>query len=75
MYWTAEFAILAYKNVGLDFPYDGRIVWTEFAILGCLGGVEAVRVFLGKKGNLTAQILPVLISLILTVPGIGYRLV
>lgn len=41
----------------------------EYGILLLLCAVESVRIYLGRKGNLTETIIPIIISIVLTFPS------
>ncbi|XP_064488555.1 uncharacterized protein LOC135400655 [Ornithodoros turicata] len=57
------------RNKGLSFPYPKGNMASELTLLTFTTVVESVRLFLGKKGNLTEQSTTVLLSMLLTVPS------
>ncbi|GIY36463.1 uncharacterized protein CDAR_561392 [Caerostris darwini] len=61
-----EALLLIFKRIYFAYP-AGNILF-EFALLVFLFGIESIRNFLGKKGNLTERLLSVVLSLLLTVP-------
>ncbi|GFR00880.1 uncharacterized protein TNCT_457341 [Trichonephila clavata] len=70
-----ETALLVFKRFYFVYP-SGNLLF-EIALLLFLFGIESMRNFLGKKGNLTERLLSVVLSLLLTVPvacGICYFL-
>lgn len=54
---------------GLSFPYPKGNMASELTLLAFTTIVESVRLFLGKKGNLTERSTSVLLSILLTVPS------
>ncbi|GBN01454.1 hypothetical protein AVEN_259010-1 [Araneus ventricosus] len=70
-----EALLLIFKKIFFVYP-TGNLLF-EIALLVFLFGIESVRNFLGKKGNLTERLLSVVLSLLLTIPvacGICYFL-
>lgn len=65
---AVEVLILIFKTSVLPYP-SGNIV-SEVFLLFFLGGVEAVRIFMGKKGNLTERIISLVLSIIFTAPSV-----
>jgi transmembrane protein 216 len=68
MFALCEFGMGLFKVVTL--PYPTRNVISEFLLLLFLCCIEFVRIFMGRKGNLTERGLPVLVSIGLTLPSI-----
>ncbi|GFU20207.1 uncharacterized protein NPIL_126581 [Nephila pilipes] len=61
-----ETVLLIFKRFYFVYP-SGNLLF-EVALLLFLFGIESIRNFLGKKGNLTERLLSVVLSLLLTVP-------
>lgn len=61
-------AMYIYKVVNLPYPMDN--VASEIAIFIFLGAIQKMRLYLGKKGNLTDSWPPMLASLLLTAPAL-----
>merc|ERR1711915_501067 len=72
LYLTAfvlcELLLLIFKTSILPYP-KGNIVAEVFLML-FLVGTESVRIFMGKKGNLIEQIMPLALSIIFTAPSV-----
>ncbi|PNF23604.1 hypothetical protein B7P43_G04944 [Cryptotermes secundus] len=68
MFALCEFGMGIFKAVNLPYP-TGTVI-SEFLLLLFLCCTEFVRIFLGRKGNLTERGLAVLVSIGLTVPSI-----
>ncbi|KAF8787456.1 Transmembrane protein 216 like protein [Argiope bruennichi] len=66
LFTFVEALLLIFKKIYFVYP-TGNIMF-EIALLIFLFGIESVRNFLGKKGNLTERLLSVVISLLLTIP-------
>ncbi|XP_038049006.1 transmembrane protein 216-like [Patiria miniata] len=64
LFWIGELLLFIYKATLL--PYPGANFAAEAVILIFMAGIEYVRLFLGKKGNLTEKIIHLGVSL-----GIG----
>ena len=60
--------LLIYKDRIL--PYPRHYLGIEWTLLILLVGIEAGRNFFGQKGNLTEQMVPVVFSLVLSVPAL-----
>lgn len=63
-----EFSIQIYKWITL--PYSAGTLTSEFILLLLLLLVEYVRIRLGKRGNLTNQMVPLVASLLLLAPSL-----
>ncbi|PSN39924.1 Transmembrane protein 216 [Blattella germanica] len=68
MFALCEFGIGLFKATNLPYP-TGTIV-SEYILLVFLCCVESMRIFLGRKGNLTERSFSVLMSIALTVPSV-----
>ncbi|XP_033101852.1 transmembrane protein 216-like [Anneissia japonica] len=67
-FWICEILIFAYK--GTVLPYPGSNLAGEIVLLFTLLAVEVVRLFMGKKGNLTEKLMHLAVSVALSVPVI-----
>ncbi|XP_071943603.1 transmembrane protein 216-like [Antedon mediterranea] len=67
-FWICEILIFAYK--GTVLPYPGSNLAGEIVLLFTLLAVETVRIFIGKKGNLTEKLPHLGVSVALCVPVI-----
>ncbi|KAG7162823.1 Transmembrane protein 216-like [Homarus americanus] len=65
---VVEVFLLVFKTSVLPYP-AGNIV-AEVFLLIFLGGIESVRIFMGKKGNLTERIISLVLSMIFTAPSV-----
>ena len=75
MFALCELGLGAFKLFNLPYPIGTFI--TECIIFSLLCFMEATRIFMGHKGNLTERSFPVMISLLLTIPcsiGVLYYL-
>jgi transmembrane protein 216 len=68
MFALCEFGMGLFKVVNLPYP-TGTVI-SEFLLLLFLCCIEFVRICMGRKGNLTERVLPVLVSIGLTIPSI-----
>ncbi|KAJ9601155.1 hypothetical protein L9F63_000675 [Diploptera punctata] len=68
MFALCEFGMGIFKAINLPYP-TGTII-SEFILLIFLSCIEALRIFLGRKGNLTERSFCVLVSIVLTIPSI-----
>ncbi|CAM1327365.1 Uncharacterised protein g9486 [Pycnogonum litorale] len=71
-YYFAAFALaelLIFIFKGSVLPYSTFNVTYEVILIFLLSGVEWVRIFLGSKGNLTERTMPVVLSILLSVPS------
>lgn len=64
---VCELLITVFKMVNL--PYPNRNIVLELMITLLLCCIEYARVFLGRKGNFTKKVAPLVMSLFLTVPS------
>nr|XP_045593848.1 transmembrane protein 216-like [Procambarus clarkii] len=67
-FMIVEMLIYVFKTFVLPYP-PGNIV-AEVFLLVFFGSIDAVRIFMGKKGNLTERIISLLISIIFTAPSV-----
>lgn len=65
---VCEFLLLIFKTSILPFP-PGNIVAEVFLVLFFIS-TESVRIYMGKKGNLVEQIMPLALSIIFTAPSV-----
>ncbi|XP_071945218.1 transmembrane protein 216-like [Antedon mediterranea] len=65
-FWICEILIFVFK--GTLFPYPGFYLAGDIVLLFALIPVETVRIFIGKKGNLTEKLPHLGVSLALCVP-------
>lgn len=63
-----ETLLLLFKMSVLPYP-PGNIVAEAF-LLAFLGAIEWVRIFMGKKGNLTEALMSIALSVIFTAPSV-----
>ena len=69
--YFGEVILLIYK--GFVLPYPARNFWSELVLLTVCLGLDAVRLFMGAKGSLTARKIPLVVSLAFVLPIIfGY---
>lgn len=67
LFALCEYAMGIFKAVNL--PYPAGTLLSEFLLLFFLCCTECVRIFLGRKGNLTERGIVVLVSVALTIPS------
>uniref|UniRef100_A0A0B7A0W5 Transmembrane protein 216 n=1 Tax=Arion vulgaris TaxID=1028688 RepID=A0A0B7A0W5_9EUPU len=67
-FFVCEILLFVFK--GQTLPYASNVLAAEIILLFILAIVEALRLFFGRKGNLTEQIVGVLVCLILSVPTV-----
>ncbi|GLV44045.1 uncharacterized protein CBL_12659 [Carabus blaptoides fortunei] len=67
MFVVCELAVFIIKAINLTLP-TGTLE-SELSILLFLFVIEAIRIFLGRKGNLTENNIPVIFSILLTIPS------
>lgn len=67
-FMVTELGVIIFKM--LNLPYPTATLMTEILIIIFLGATEALRIFMGKKGNLTEKIFYLLISIGLTIPSV-----
>lgn len=65
LYFLATLLMIAYKSQVFSYPQDYLVL--DLTLLILLGILEAARLYLGTKGNLTEAELPLAASLVLTV--------
>jgi transmembrane protein 216 len=71
LFYLVEIVLLFVKS--LSFPYPARNLWPELILLIFLSILDATRIFLGMKGNLTGRKLPLVISIAFLFPLlVGY---
>lgn len=68
LFAVLEFCIQVYKWISL--PYTAGTLSSEAILFVLLVLVESIRIQLGKRGNLTNQILPLVASLLLIAPSL-----
>ncbi|KAK8737775.1 hypothetical protein OTU49_004234 [Cherax quadricarinatus] len=68
VFLVVEVLIFAFKTFVLPYP-PGNIV-AEVFLLIFFGATESVRIFMGKKGNLTERIISLVMSIIFTAPSV-----
>eukprot|EP00731_Ephydatia_muelleri_P029868 Em0021g391a len=64
VFYVFELCLFVYK--ALVLPYPGRNVAAELVLLVFVAILDAMRVFLGVKGNLTKKNVSLLVSLVFT---------
>nr|XP_004654227.2 transmembrane protein 80 [Jaculus jaculus]XP_044998285.1 transmembrane protein 80 [Jaculus jaculus] len=64
LYFLVTLLMIAYKSQVFSYPYNYLVL--DLALLLLMGIVEAARLYLGTKGNLTEAEAPLAISLALT---------
>lgn len=67
MFAICELGVGIFKVSNLPYPFGTFI--TEVIMFTLLCCIEAARIFMGHKGNLTESSYPVMVSLILTIPS------
>ncbi|KAM5247153.1 transmembrane protein 80 [Ctenodactylus gundi] len=67
LYFLVTFLMIIYKSQVFSYPHDCLVL--DVALLFLMGILEAVRLYLGTKGNLTEAGVPLATSLALTVGG------
>ncbi|CAH2245705.1 transmembrane protein 80-like [Pararge aegeria] len=76
LFATCELGTLILKSVLIGGKYDDAShnktkLGQDYGVLVALFIVEAARLFLGRKGSLSERDVPVMFSVLLTVPSIG----
>ena len=66
--WTDEFLVQVYKWITL--PYSSGALASELTLLLLLVAVDALRIQLGKRGNLTDKKAPLVASVFLLAPSV-----
>ncbi|CAG5131564.1 unnamed protein product [Candidula unifasciata] len=67
-FFVCEILLFVFK--GQTLPYASNVLAAEIILLFLLAIVEALRLFFGQKGNLTEQIVGVLVCVILSIPTV-----
>ncbi|KAL8595347.1 hypothetical protein ACOMHN_020100 [Nucella lapillus] len=67
-YFICELLIFVFK--GESLPFADGVLAAEIILVFLLAAVEMLRLFFGKKGNLTEQIVGVVISVLLSIPAL-----
>ncbi|XP_072934575.1 transmembrane protein 216-like [Epargyreus clarus] len=67
MFIVCETAMGILKVINVTYPED--TLATEVGIFCSLCIIETLRIFLGRRGNLASKKIPVLISVLLTIPS------
>ncbi|KAG6449056.1 transmembrane protein 216 [Manduca sexta] len=67
MFFLCEVAMGILKVINV--PYPENTIQTETGIFFALCIVEVLRIFLGRRGNLTNKKVPVFFSILLTIPS------
>ncbi|KAL5010936.1 hypothetical protein ScPMuIL_013241 [Solemya velum] len=62
--------ILIYAFKGESLPYATNVLPAEIILVFILAGLEALRIFFARKGNLTERIVGVVISILLSIPSL-----
>ncbi|XP_054432755.1 transmembrane protein 80 [Pteronotus mesoamericanus] len=65
LYFLATLLMIAYKSQAFSYPQERLAL--DLALLSLMGALEAPRLYLGTKGNLTEAEGPLAASLVLTV--------
>lgn len=65
-FWVCEMLMYIYK--GSVLPYPSQNIIGEVILLVMLAIIETVRLFLGRKGNLTEKLVHLAVSLALVLP-------
>ncbi|KAK6171497.1 transmembrane protein 216 [Patella vulgata] len=68
LFFLAEILIYIFKAETL--PFASNTLAAEIILVFLLAGLEGLRLFFGRKGNLTEQTVGVIISVLLSVPAI-----
>ncbi|XP_071792331.1 transmembrane protein 216-like [Asterias amurensis] len=72
LFWIVELLLFGYKV--LILPYPGANFIAEIIILVLMLGIEYVRIFLAKKGNLTEKIVHLGVSLAISLATLFFSL-
>lgn len=67
LYFLATLLLIAYKSQVFTYPHGFLVL--DLTLLFLMGILEAMRLYLGTKGNLTEAEVPLAASLVLTVGG------
>ncbi|XP_076466464.1 transmembrane protein 216-like isoform X2 [Babylonia areolata] len=68
LYFVCELLMFVFK--GETLPFADGVLAAEIILVFLMAGVELLRLFFGKKGNLTEQIVGVVISVLLSIPSL-----
>lgn len=68
MFAVCELSMGLFKVANMPSPGASQTLM-EFALLFFLIITESGRIYLGRKGNLTERVLPILIGIVLTIPS------
>ncbi|KAK7107595.1 transmembrane protein 216-like [Littorina saxatilis] len=68
LFFVCELLIFIFK--GETLPFADGVLAAEIILVFLMAGVEILRIFFGKKGNLTEQIVGVVISVLLSIPAL-----
>lgn len=68
MFAVCELSMWLFKFANVPSPGASQTLM-EFALLFFLIITESGRIYLGRKGNLTERVLPILIGIVLTIPS------
>ncbi|CAK1594602.1 unnamed protein product [Parnassius mnemosyne] len=75
LFATCELGTLILKSILIGNKHNSDSYWTtvgqDYGVLTGLFIVEGARLFLGRKGSLSERDIPVMFSVILTVPSIA----
>ncbi|KAI0236878.1 hypothetical protein LSAT2_012597 [Lamellibrachia satsuma] len=66
-YFISEVLMFIYKSQVL--PYPKGVFAAELLLLFVMAGLESIRLFFGKKGNLTERILSVVLCVVISIPA------
>ena len=67
-FWLCEALIFIFK--GQTLPYPPNVLLAEVILLFIMAGLEAIRLFLGMKGNLTERVAGVVLSIVISIPAL-----
>ncbi|XP_005109190.1 transmembrane protein 216 isoform X2 [Aplysia californica] len=67
-FFVCEILLFVFK--GETLPYASNVLAAEILLLFLLAIIEGLRLFFGRRGNLTEQIVGVIVFLVLSVPTI-----
>ncbi|XP_052244333.1 transmembrane protein 216-like isoform X1 [Dreissena polymorpha] len=68
LFFICEILLFAYK--GETLPYANGVLAAEVILVFILAGIEALRLFFARKGNLTEKIVGVIVSILLSIPAL-----
>lgn len=64
---VCELIMIVFKMINLPYPNRNIVLELMITLFLCL--IEYARIFLGRKGNFTEKVAPLLMSLFLTMPS------